>query len=585
MLCQIFYLILHSSILRSQMSIYINNVGIMNSKKISLLVLGWLTALCSTAQTDDHNFNVAKNMEIFTAVYKNLDMLYVDTLDANKVVGKGINAMLNSLDRYTEYYPEDETKDLKYQLTGKYAGIGSTIRYNFKTGYSYIDEPYLGMPAQIAGLKKGDMILAINDSTMKGKETAYVSDRLRGDAGTTFELKIKRPTTGKVMKFKITRKLIQTPAVSYYGLLNDSVGYIGLSSFSEGCSKVFRNAVIEMKHKGMKQLIFDLRNNGGGSEAEAVNIVNVFVPKGKLVVSNRGKLKRANRDFYTQVEPVDTVMPLVVLVNGQSASASEITSGALQDLDRAVVMGMRTYGKGIVQTMLELPYNTQMKLTTNKYYIPSGRCIQARKFRKTDGGAGEEMVADSLAKVFHTQNGRGVKDAGGIQPDIEVKPDSMPNITYYLVAMRDSSEVLLDYVVDYIAKHNTIASASDFSITDADFEDFKKRVVASNFKYDPISENTFADLVKVAKFEGYYDDAKQEFEALEKKLKHDVNKEMDKAKESIVQLLNREIVVAYYYQEGAARNSLRTDKFTSEALQLLANKDKYTKLLNATNKE
>lgn len=567
------------------MSIYINNVGIMNSKKISLLVLGWLTALCSTAQTDDHNFNVAKNMEIFTAVYKNLDMLYVDTLDANKVVGKGINAMLNSLDRYTEYYPEDETKDLKYQLTGKYAGIGSTIRYNFKTGYSYIDEPYLGMPAQIAGLKKGDMILAINDSTMKGKETAYVSDRLRGDAGTTFELKIKRPTTGKVMKFKITRKLIQTPAVSYYGLLNDSVGYIGLSSFSEGCSKVFRNVVIEMKHKGMKQLIFDLRNNGGGSEAEAVNIVNVFVPKGKLVVSNRGKLKRANRDFYTQVEPVDTVMPLVVLVNGQSASASEITSGALQDLDRAVVMGMRTYGKGIVQTMLELPYNTQMKLTTNKYYIPSGRCIQARKFRKTDGGAGEEMVADSLAKVFHTQNGRGVKDAGGIQPDIEVKPDSMPNITYYLVAMRDSSEVLLDYVVDYIAKHNTIASASDFSITDADFEDFKKRVVASNFKYDPISENTFADLVKVAKFEGYYDDAKQEFEALEKKLKHDVNKEMDKAKESIVQLLNREIVVAYYYQEGAARNSLRTDKFTSEALQLLANKDKYTKLLNATNKE
>lgn len=557
----------------------------MNLKKITALLVVCLAIFSSKAQTDDHNFNVAKNMEIFTAVYKNLDMLYVDTLDANKVVGKGINAMLNSLDRYTEYYPEDETKDLKYQLTGKYAGIGSTIRYNFKTGYSYIDEPYLGMPAQIAGLKKGDMILAINDSTMKGKETSYVSDHLRGDAGTTFELKIKRPSTGKVMKFKITRKLIQTPAVSYYGLLNDTVGYIGLSSFSEGCSKAFRNAVIEMKHEGMKQLIFDLRNNGGGSEAEAVNIVNVFVPKGKLVVSNRGKLKRANRDFYTQVEPVDTVMPLVVLVNGQSASASEITSGALQDLDRAVVMGMRTYGKGIVQTMLELPYNTQMKLTTNKYYIPSGRCIQARKFRKTDGGAGEEMVADSLAKVFHTQNGREVKDAGGIQPDVEVKPDSMPNITYYLVAMRDSSEVLLDYVVDYIAKHTTIAPASDFSITDADFEDFKKCVISSKFKYDPISENTFADLVKVAKFEGYYDDAKDEFAALEKKLKHDVNKEMDKAKESIVQLLNREIVAAYYYQEGAARNSLRTDKFTSEALQLLANKDKYTKLLNATNKE
>lgn len=552
----------------------------MKLKQISVLVFMLMTVISSKAQTNDHNFDVAKNMEIFTAVYKNLDMLYVDTLDANKVIGKGINSMLNSLDRYTEYYPEDETKELKYQLTGKYAGIGSTIRYNYKTGYSYIDEPYLGMPAQIAGLKKGDMILAINDSTMQGKETSYVSDHLRGDAGTTFELKIKRPSTGKVMKFKITRKLIQTPAVSYYGMLNDSVGYIGLSSFSEDCSKVFRNAIIEMKHKGMKQLIFDLRNNGGGSEAEAVNIVNVFVPKGKLVVSNRGKLKRANRDFYTLVEPVDTLMPVVVLVNGQSASASEITSGALQDLDRAVIMGMRTYGKGIVQTMLELPYNSQMKLTTNKYYIPSGRCIQARKFRKTDGEYSEEMVADSLAKTFYTHNGREVKDAGGIQPDVEVKPDSMPNITYYLVAMRDSSEVLLGYVLDYISRHNTIAPAAEFSITDADFEDFKKCVVESKFKYDPISENTFADLVKVAKFEGYYDDAKEEFDALEKKLKHDVNKEMDKAKSSIVELLNREIVAAYYYQEGLARNSLRGDKFTIEALQLLTDKDKYTKLLN-----
>ena len=551
----------------------------MKCNRLLSMVLGCMMSVMAYAQQNDHDFNVGKNMEMFTAVYKNLDMLYVDTLDADKVIGTGINAMLRSLDRDPEYYPADVTKGLKDQLTGKYAGIGSVIRYNFKEGYSYIEEPYLGMPAAEVGLKKGDLILAINDSTMKGKETQYVSDHLRGDVGTSFILKIKRPSTGKVMKFKITRKLIQTPAVPYYGLLNDSVGYIQLQSFSEGSSKIFRNAVIEMKQKGMKKLVFDLRGNGGGSESEAVNIVNVFVPKGKLIVSNRGKLKRANRDFFTQVEPVDTIMPLVVLVNELSASASEITSGALQDLDRAVIMGTRTYGKGIVQTVLELPYNAQMKLTTNKYYIPSGRCIQARNFRKTDGGDREELVKDSLAKTFLTVNGRKVKDAGGVQPDIEVKPDSMPNISYYLVAMRDSSEVLLGYVLDYIASHKTIAPASEFEISDSEFEDFKKRVVESDFKYDPISENTFKSLVDVAKFEGYYDDAKEEFEALEKKLRHDVGKEMEKAKESIKRLLASQIVSAYYYQEGAVRNSLRTDKIAGEALKLLADKARYSELL------
>ena len=272
-------------------------------------------------------------------------------------------------------------------------------------------------------------------------------------------------------------------------------------------------------------------------------------------------------------------MPLVVLVYGEASCASEITSGALQDLDRAVIMGTSTYGKGIVQTVLELPYNAQMKLTTNKYYIPSGRCIQARNFRKTDGEDREELVKDSLAKTFFTVNGRKVKDAGGVQPDVEVKPDSMPNISYYLVAMRDSSEVLLGYVIDYIASHKTIAPAAEFEISDSEFEDFKKRVVESNFKYDPISENTFKSLVDVAKFEGYYDDAKEEFKALEKKLRHDVGKEMEKAKVSIKRLLASQIVSAYYYQEGAVRNSLRTDKITGEALKLLADIARYSELL------
>ena len=535
------------------------------------------------AQNNDHNFNVAKNIDLFTAIYKNLDMLYVDSLDANKVIGEGIDAMLASLDRYTEYYRPEDTNDLKFKLTGKYAGIGSTIKYNYKEGCACIDEPYFGMPAQEAGLRKGDIIVSIDDSLMKGKEVSYVSERLRGDAGTSFVLKVHRPSTDKDMVFKITRRLIQTPAVPYYGLIADGVGFISLTTFSENCGQLVRNAVIDLKRQGMKSLVLDLRSNGGGSEVEAVNVVNVFVPKGRFVVSNRGKAEHVSRNFSTQVEPVDTLLPLVVLVNGTTASASEIVSGALQDMDRAVIMGTRTYGKGIVQTMLELPYNAQMKLTTNKYYIPSGRCIQARNFRKTDS-VKEELVADSLAKVFLTANGRKVKDAGGIQPDVEVPADSLPNIVYYLAYMRDSSEVMHSYIVDYIDRHPTIAPAADFELTDADYEDFRKMVVESGFKHDPLSNDVYEELVKVAKYEGYYDDAKAEFEALKAKLRHDVGKDLDKVKDVVKQLVASEIVTAYYYQAGQVRNTLRHDKFFKEACRLLAKPEEYNALLSGEEK-
>ncbi|MDD5822439.1 MAG: S41 family peptidase, partial [Prevotella sp.] len=345
-------------------------------RKTFLTLACLLLATMGWAQTDtDHNFKVAKNLEVFNTIYRNLDMMYVDTLDADEVVGYGINSMLHSLDPYTEYYPEDKSKDVKMMLTGKYAGIGSLIRYNFKLGRVCIDEPYENMPAAEVGLKKGDIILSIDGEDMTKRDNNYVSDHLRGDAGTTFLLKVLRPSTGKEMKFKITRRAIQLPAVPYYGLQQDGIGYLNLNQFTEGCGKIVRNAIIDMKKQGMKALVFDLRGNGGGSEPEAVNVVNCFVPKGKLVVSNRGKVKRMNQDYRTTVEPVDTVMPVVVLVNGSSASASEITSGSLQDLDRAVVMGTKTYGKGLVQTVMDLPYNGKMKLTTNKYYIPSGRCI------------------------------------------------------------------------------------------------------------------------------------------------------------------------------------------------------------------
>ena len=463
-------------------------------------------------------------------------------------------------------------------LTGKYAGIGSLIRYNYKLGRVCIDEPYEHMPAAEAGLKKGDVILSIDGEDVTRKDNNYVSDHLRGDAGTTFELKIFRPSTGKNMKFKITRRAIQLPAVPYYGLQKDGIGYINLNSFTEGCGKIVRNAIIEMKGKGMKALVFDLRGNGGGSEQEAVNIVNCFVPKGKMVVSNRGKMKNVNRDYFTQVEPVDTLMPVVVLVNNSSASASEITSGALQDFDRAVVMGTKTYGKGLVQSMVDLPYNGQLKLTTNKYYIPSGRCIQKLNYKHDNGGS-TEVVADSLTRTFYTAGGRAVKDGGGITPDVEVIADSLPNITYYLVGVRDSNELVSTFEQDYIARHASIAPAGEFELSDADYEDFKQRVLKSNFKYDALSAKQLESLEKIARFEGYYDDAKEEFEALKKRLQPNLAKDLEYHKASIKQMLTNDIVAAYYYQAGSVQNALRTDKQAKAAFDLLKNLDEYHKLL------
>lgn len=532
----------------------------------------------------NHDFVVAKNMDVFTSIYKNLDMMYVDTLDADEVIGNGINAMLRSLDPYTEYYPESEVKELKNMLTGKYAGIGSVVRYNYQLGYTVINEPYEGMPAQEAGLKKGDIILSINDSTMKGKEVSYVSDRLRGEPGTSFILKVKRPSTGKVMKVKLTRRTIQMPFLPYYGLLDGGIGYINFNSFTDQCAKDVRRAFIDLKKQGAKKLVFDLRNNGGGSVSEAVSIVNMFLPKDKVVLTMKGKLQRANNEYKTTVEPIDTLMPIVVLVSGNTASAAEILSGSLQDYDRAIILGTRTYGKGLVQATMDLPYNGQMKLTTSKYYIPSGRCVQALNYKHAKGGY-VEHVPDSLTKVFYTAGGREVRDGGGVKPDVEVKPDSLPNIAYYLAGARDSNELMLNYEVDYIAKHPTIAPAKDFALTDADYEEFKARVLKADFKYDRETEKYQKDLMKLARFEGYYDDAKPEFDALAKKLSHNVAKDLDYNKQYIKRLLENDIVAAYYYQGGAIRNSLRYDKQVKEAVRLLNTPEEYKKLLRPSEKE
>ena len=529
----------------------------------------------------NHNLEVGKNLEIFNALYSQLDLFYVDSLNPGQTMTAGIRGMLRSLDPYTEYYPEEDTKQLEMMLTGKYAGIGALVKYHSRLKRVVIDEPYEGMPAAEAGVRKGDIILSIDDSLMTDKDVSYVSSHLRGDPGTTFVLKVKRPSTNKNLTFRITRRNIKLPELPYYGMRPDSIGYINLNQFTEDCSKEVRRAFVELKQQGAKGLVFDLRSNGGGSEMEAVNTVNIWVPQEQTVVENRGKVTQANRAYKTRLEPVDTVMPVVVLVNGETASASEITSGALQDLDRAVVLGTRTYGKGLVQVPLDLPYHANVKITTSKYYIPSGRCIQAINYSRQTGAAYTEHIPDSLTHIFYTRNGREVRDGGGIKPDVEVRNDTVPNIASYLSAggAYDSTEVMFDYVVDYIARHEQIASAADFHLTDQDWAEFRQRVIDSGFTYDALSRRRFDDLVKTAQFEGYYDESRELFDALSARLQHDVGTELDRHRETIQQMLELDIISAYYYQRGTIEAALNNDKQLREAERLLKSPEEYRRIL------
>ena len=548
---------------------------------MALLALFICNLYSCPLKAQNHNLEVGKSLDIFNTLYSNLDLFYVDSLRPNQTMTAAIKGMLHSLDPYTEYYPEEETSRLEMMLTGKYAGMGALVKYHSRLKRVVIDEPYEGMPAAEAGLKKGDIILSIDDSVMTDKRVDYVSSHLRGDPGTTFKLLVKRPSTGKELTFRITRRNIKLPEMPYYGMRPDSIGYINLNQFTEDCSKEVRRAFIELKQQGAKAVIFDLRNNGGGSEMEAVNTVNIWVPQEQMVVENRGKLAQANRSYITRLEPVDTVMPIVVLVNDDTASASEITSGALQDLDRAVIIGTRTYGKGLVQIPMDLPYHASVKITTSKYYIPSGRCIQAINYNRESGAAYTEHIPDSLTHEFRTRNGRLVRDGGGIKPDVEVKNDTMPNIAYYLSAGGlDSTEVMFDYVVDYIARHEQIAPAADFHLTDQDWAEFRQRVVDSGFTYDAMSRKQFDELVKTARFEGYYDESRELFDKLSERLNHDVATELDRHRNTIQQMIELDIIGAYYYQAGTIQAGLNYDKQLQEAEHLLKHPDEYQKILH-----
>ncbi|WP_273163076.1 S41 family peptidase [Bacteroides fluxus] len=542
----------------------------------ALLVVVGAACFLSFKSGDSRSFQVAKNLDIFNSIVKELDMFYVDTIDPNKTIREGIDAMLYSLDPYTNYFPEEDQSELEQMLKNSYGGIGSVITWNTKLKRSMIAEPYENMPAANVGLKVGDILMEIDGKDLAGKNNQEVSELLRGQVGTSFKLKVQRPGTEKPLEFDIVRRSIQLPLIPYYTVLDKNIGYINLSSFSGNPSKEFKQAFLDLKKKGITSLVIDLRNNGGGLLDEAVEIANYFLPRGKTLVTTKGKVKQASNSYKTLREPLDLEIPLAVLVNSSSASAAEILAGALQDYDRAVIVGNRTFGKGLVQTTRPLPYGSTMKITTSKYYIPSGRCVQAidYKHRNEDGSVGR--IPDSLTTVFHTAAGREVRDGGGVTPDIVVKQEKLPNILFYLV----NDNLIFDYATQYCLKYPTIPTPDKFEITDADYADFKALVKKADFKYDQQTEKILKNLKEMAEFEGYLTEASEEFKALEKKLTHNLERDLDHFSKEIKTMIAVEIIKRYYYQRGSIIEQLKDDDDLKEAEKILTDPVKYKEMLS-----
>jgi carboxyl-terminal processing protease len=524
---------------------------------------------------DQKNFEISKNLDIFYTLFRELNLFYVEDVKPEKLIKTGIDDMLESLDPYTTYIPESEMDDFKFMTTGEYGGIGALIS---KRGDKImVAEPYEGFPAQKAGLKAGDIFLELDGKSVSKSTVEEVSAGLKGPAKKLLKLKMLRPDTKKTFDVDLIREEIKIDPVTYYGMLDSKTGYMRLSSFTDGCADRIKDAFVELRDKkGATSMIIDLRSNPGGLLGEAVKMVNLFVKHGEEVVSTKGKVAQWDKTYRATEQPIDTIMPLVILVNRGSASASEIVAGALQDLDRAVIMGKRTFGKGLVQTTRDLSYNTKLKVTTAKYYIPSGRCIQALDYahRNKDGSVGN--IPDSLIHQFATKNGRKVFDGGGIIPDVMLDQDTLCDLAYKLI----QENIIFDYATRFAATHATIPSPDKFEIDDQIFEDFHQFLGTKKFSYESRSELVLKGLIETAKRERSYEDTKAEFEALEKKLTINVEADLKKFRKEVCSILSDEIVTRYYYQKGAVIASFREDTDLDRAKLVLAKDLEYHELLN-----
>ncbi|MBR1964218.1 MAG: S41 family peptidase [Muribaculaceae bacterium] len=557
----------------------------MNTKNIVIKIAFSFVAIfsCCTVSAASKNEKAAimRNLDIFNSIYKELQVFYVDSIDAEKSINTAIGAMLNDIDPYTEYIPAKDQDSFLSITSGEYGGIGSYITE--RNGKVYISEPFENSPAHKAGLRAGDHIVKINNDTTAGWTSSKVSENLKGQAGTSLRIEVKRPyVADSMLTFDIVREKIQVSAVPYYGVIKDNIGYIYLTSFTETAAKEVRDALIDLKKDPrVKSIILDLRGNGGGLLESAVKIVGLFVPKNTEVLRTRGKGHLSEKVYKTTSKPVDTEIPLAVFIDGGSASSSEITAGALQDLDRAVIIGSRSYGKGLVQSTRQLPYDGLLKVTIAKYYIPSGRLIQAIDYSHRNPDGSVARIPDSLTNLFKTKHGREVRDGGGITPDVKIEWDKMNRLTYNII--RDLWA--FNYANRFYATTPSIASAEEFVITDSIFNDFKKFIDPDKFQYDKVCETMLGELRKTAEAEGYMnDETKAQFDALEGLLRHNLDKDLDNNRKAINEILSDEIVGRYYYQKGQVIDNLKYDEALDRAAAILNDPQAYRKILSPAEK-
>jgi len=534
-----------------------------------LITAGISISFLATQETRD--FRIAKNLDIFFSLYRELNTFYVDELNPDKLVKTGIDNMLKSLDPYTVYYPESESDEIAFMTTGKYGGIGSLIRGGGE--YVVISLVYKGFPADLAGVRAGDLIKKVDGFALKGADTETVSQKLKGNPGTTVMLTIER--NGKEMEIPVKREKIEIPSVPYYGMIDNETGYIRFTNFTQNCSEDVRNALIKLKNEKATKIILDLRSNPGGLLTEAVNVVNLFVGPGNEIVSTKGKVKQFDESFKTSKAAVDQNIPLAVIINRGSASASEIVAGAIQDLDRGVVVGQRSYGKGLVQITRPLSYNSQLKVTTAKYYIPSGRCIQALDFSNPNEDGSVGIIPDSLISEFRTRNGRVVRDGGGISPDVEALPSPLSQIAAELY----QRNYFFDFATKYFWSHPAPESPMKFTISEEIYEDFRNYLVEREFNYSTITELSLNELISNAKREKYYELHKDLFTELQNELRHTLDNDLVTFRDEITELLADEIIGRYFYEEGSIQFSLGTDVQVKKAVEILKSADEYKSIL------